>query len=128
MDVEEGFDLSAAGLRADGQDLRMSIEVLATKLEQALPGQTRVRRSGGGLLGRGQRRVRALQVELAGNRYELALDGTAVAASRQRQVGGIAIKSEALSPSDWIAALTEDLRAECDRSAQARTALESLLT
>jgi hypothetical protein len=31
--TEETFDLSAAGLRADGTDLRISIEVLASKLE-----------------------------------------------------------------------------------------------
>jgi hypothetical protein len=121
------FDLAAAGLRADGTDLRISVEVLASKLEEALPGHCRVRRSGGGLLGRGERHVRALEVELAGNRYELLVEGAGLQASRQREVGGIAIKREALDPDAWIAALTADLQAQSERSSQARAALEGLL-
>ncbi|HYB22641.1 MAG TPA: hypothetical protein VED41_02510, partial [Solirubrobacteraceae bacterium] len=116
-----------AGLRGDGTDLRISVEVLAGKLEEALPGRTKVRRAGGGLLGRGQRRVRALEVQLAGNIYELLVESAGLQASRQRQVGGIAIKREALAPDAWIAALTDDLQAEAQRSADARTALEGLL-
>jgi hypothetical protein len=124
---EDVFELAAAGLRGDGAELRISVEVLASKLEQTLPTRTRVRRSGGGLLGRGERHVRALEVELAGNRYELTIDGSAVQGSRQRQVGGIAIKREALAPDAWIAALTSDLQAEAERSAEARAALDGLL-
>jgi hypothetical protein len=124
---EDAFELAAAGLRGDGTDLRISVEVLASKLEQALPGCTRVKRAGGGLLGRGHQRVRTLAVELAGNRYELELQGTVVQTSRQRQVGGIAIKSEQLAPEEWIVALTGDLQAESERSAEARAALEGLL-
>ncbi len=37
MPTEQDFDLSAAGLRADGTDLRISVEVLASKLEESLP-------------------------------------------------------------------------------------------
>ncbi len=127
MSEQDVFDLAAAGLRGDGEELRMSVEVLAGKLEQALPGRTRVRRSGGGLLGRGARRVRELVVELAGTSYELAVEASGLRASRQRQVGGIAIKRETLAPDAWIAALTEELRAESERSADARAALEGLL-
>jgi hypothetical protein len=127
MSAEDVFDLAAAGLRADGAELRISVEVLAGKLEEALPGCTRVQRSGGGLLGRGQRHVRGLAVVLAGNRYELQVDGSGLQASRQREVGGITIKREALSPDAWIAALTSDLRAESESSSAARAALEGLL-
>jgi hypothetical protein len=127
MSDPDAFELAAAGLRGDGTDLRISVEVLASKLEQALPGRARVRRAGGGLLGRGQRHVRALEVELAGNRYELLIEGSGLQASRQREVGGIAIKREPLDPDAWIAALTSDLQAEAQRSADARTALEGLL-
>jgi hypothetical protein len=127
MSAEEVFDLSAAGLRADGTDLRVSVEVLASKLEQSLPGRTRVQRRGGGLLGRGEKRVRELLVELGANRYQLAVDGGRLESFRERQSGGIAIKREAMAPDEWVAALTEDLRAEAERSADARTALERLL-
>jgi hypothetical protein len=124
---DDSFDLAAAGLRGDGADLAVSIEVLAAKLEQALPGRARVQRSGGGLLGRGAKRVRQVLVELGANRYELAVAGERVEGFRQKEVGGVAIKREPLDPSAWIAALTEDLRAEAQRSEQARSALERLL-
>ncbi len=130
MPADETFDLSAAGLRADGTDLRISVEVLATKLESSLPGRTRVERRGGGLLGRGEKHVRQIQVDLgsgSGTRYELSIDGDRVEGFRERKSGGIAIKREALDPDAWIAALTEELQAEAERSAEARAALEGLV-
>ena len=130
MPSDETFDLSAAGLRADGTDLRISVEVLATKLESSLPGRTRVERRGGGLLGRGEKHVRQIQVDLgsgSGTRYELSIDGDRVEGFRERKSGGIAIKREPLDPDAWIAALTAELQAEAERSAEARAALEGLV-
>jgi hypothetical protein len=127
MAAEETFDLAAAGLRADGADLRISLEVLASKLEQSLPGSAHVERGGGGLLGRREKRIRLVQVDLGGTRYQLRIDGAILEGSRERQVGGIAIKREPLTPDAWITALTADLRAEAERSAEARSALERLL-
>jgi hypothetical protein len=127
---EDTFDLAAAGLRGDGAELSLSVEALASKLEQALPGLARVERHGGGLLGRGEKRVRQVLVQLGGVggvQYVLAVDGGRVEGFRERQVGGISIKREPLDPSAWIAALTADLRAEAERSAEARAALERLL-
>jgi hypothetical protein len=127
MPTEQDFDLSAAGLRADGTDLRISVEVLASKLEESLPGHARVERRGGGLLGRGPKRVREVRIELGGNDYRLAVSDERVEGFRERQVGGISIKRETLTPEEWVSALTADLRAEAERSAEARTALERLL-
>ncbi len=126
MSVDDDFDLSAAGLRADGSDLRISVEVLAGKLESALPAQTRVERRGGGLLGRGEKRVRQLRVSLGDTSYELNV-AERVEGFRKREVGGIAIKREPLDPGQWVAALAADLREEAERSAEARTALERLM-
>jgi hypothetical protein len=130
MPADETFDLSAACLRADGTDLRISVEVLASKLESSLPGRTRVERRGGGLLGRGEKHVRQIQVELgsgSGTRYQLEIDGDRVEGFRERKSGGIAIKREPLDPDQWITALTEELQAEAQRSAEARAALEGLV-
>ncbi len=127
MSTDETFDLAAAGLRGDGAEVAGSVEVLASKLEQALPGRAHVERHGGGLLGRGAKRVRQVRVELGSTCYQLAVDGDRVEGFRERQVGGISIKREPLDPEEWIAALTANLRAEADRSADARTALERLL-
>jgi hypothetical protein len=124
---EETFDLAAAGLRGDGTDLAISVEVLAAKLEQALPSQARVERRGGGLLGRGPKRVRAVRVELGNAAYLLGVESGRLEGFRERQVGGIAIKRETLDPDEWVAALTADLRAEAERSAHARAALQELL-
>ena len=128
--ADETFDLSAAGLRADGTDLRISVEVLAAKLESTLPDRTRVERRGGGLLGRGEKHVRQIQIDLgsdSGTRYQLAVDGDRVEGFRERKSGGIAIKREPLNPDEWIAALTADLQSEAERSAEARAALEGLV-
>jgi hypothetical protein len=124
---DDDFDLSAAGLRADGTDLRISIEVLAGKLESSLPGRTRVERRGGGLLGRGHKRVCRIAVELGESSYALSIADGRVQGSRERKVGGIAIKREPLAPDAWVAALTEQLREEAQRSADARAALEGLV-
>jgi hypothetical protein len=130
MPSDESFDLSAAGLRADGTDLRISVEVLAAKLESSLPGRTRVQRRGGGLLGRGEKHVRQIQVEIGsggGTTYQLTIEGDRVEGFRERKSGGIAIKREPLDPDAWIAALTEELQSEAQRSAEARAALEGLV-
>jgi hypothetical protein len=124
---DDSFDLAAAGLRGDGTELTISVEVLASKLEQALPGQARVERRGGGLLGRGEKRVRAVRVELGTAAYLLGVEDGRLEGFRERQVGGISIKRESLPPDEWVAALTADLRAEAERSAHARAALEELL-
>jgi len=127
MEQDASFDLAAAGLRSDGEDLAVSFEVLATKLEGALPGRARVERRGGGLLGRGPRHARAVQVELGGCRYRLELDGGHLEGSREHRSGGIVIKRETLDPAEWVAQLTGALRDEAQRDDQARVALERLL-
>jgi hypothetical protein len=124
---DDSFDLAAAGLRGDGAELASSVQVLASKLEQALPHAARVERRGGGVLGRGEKRVRAVRVELGTAAYLLGVKDGRVECLRERQVGGISIKRESLSPDEWIAALTADLREQAARSAQARAALEQLL-
>ncbi|HTY95459.1 MAG TPA: hypothetical protein VMB91_00335 [Solirubrobacteraceae bacterium] len=126
-DSGQDFDLSAAGLRADGGDLRISVEALASKLEESLPGMTRVQRRGGGLFGRGPKRVYDLQVRLGDSRFQLAVRDERVECSRQKEVGGISIKREELDPGAWVEALTGELRSEAQRSAEARETLSRLL-
>jgi hypothetical protein len=128
VSTEENFDLAAAGLRGDGAELSTSIEVLASKLEQALPGRARAERRGAGVLGRGKKSVRSLRVDLGSSCFQLIVDGGRLEGFRERQVGGISIKRESLQAAEWVAALTETLRAEAEHSAEARTALERLLS
>lgn len=127
MDRDDSFDLAAAGLRRDGAELASSLEILASKLEQALPGRAIVQRRGAGLLGRGPKSVRDVRVELGDCCYRLEVADGHLTGSRERQSGGIAIKREALDPDAWVSALTDDLRDEAARSDEARAALERLL-
>lgn len=126
MNDDESFDLAAAGLRADGDELTGSLELLAGRLAGALPAHTQVRRRGG-MLGMGAKRVREIRVQLGSSLYELRAGDGGVEAFRERHVGGISIKREPLSPEEWVLALTAELRSAADRSAEAREALQRLL-
>jgi len=122
----DDFDLSAAGLRAGGSDLATALEVLAAKLEDALGSNTDVRRKRK-LLGKAGP-VAEINVRIGESRYSLCPTSTGASASRQREVGGIAIKRESLSIDDWLSGLTRDLEAEARRSAAARASLDRLLS
>ena len=123
MEEAADFDLVAASLRADADDLRMFVEALATKLEQAFPGRCRVRRAG--LLGKGS--IRQISVELGESRYELTHDDGAVSARRSSVVRGISLKSDELGLDEWIDSLAAQLVSEARRSERGRLALEKLL-
>jgi len=126
MDDDFAFDLDAAGLRADGADLLVGIEVLARKLEGALPQATRVQRRSKRLFG-GDKVVQSVEVRLGGTRYGLQVDGHDVSADRQQEVRGVVIKRQSLELADWIDTLIAELREQAADSAQARSALERLV-
>jgi hypothetical protein len=126
MDDEPTFDLDAAGLRADGADLLVGIEVLARKLEDALPQATRVQRRSKRLFG-GDKVVESVEVRLGTTRYDLQVDGHRVTAARRQEVRGVVIKREPLEVADWVNALTGELREQAADSAQARSALDRLV-
>jgi hypothetical protein len=117
------FDLVAASLRADADDLRVFAEALTTKLEQSLPGRCHVERSG--LLGHGD--VRRITVDLGANRFELVRQGESVSTRRSSVVRGVTLKSEELGLDEWIDELAAELVQEADRSERGRIALERLL-
>ena len=120
------FDLDAAGLRADGAELLVGIEVLARKLEEALPQATRVQRRNKRLFG-GGKVVERVEVRLGTARYCLHVDGDRVDADCSQEVRGVVIKREPLELAAWVGALTAELREQAADSAQARTALERLV-
>lgn len=121
------FDLVVSSLRADATDTRSLVEALATKLELALPAETRVDRKAAKLLSR-DKQVTGLDVRLGDLSYALRMEGDRAQAKRSKASGGIVIKSEQLSLEAWLEALAETLRAEAQRSESTRLALERLLT
>jgi hypothetical protein len=121
------FDLDAAGLRADGRDVAAGLEVLAVKLESALPSECRVQRRARSLFDR-EKVVEAIEVRLGEARYSVRRQRGQVEASRDKEVRGVVIKREQLGLADWVAALEADLREQAQTSAAARAALERLVS
>jgi hypothetical protein len=126
MADEQSFDLGAAELRADGADLAVRVEVLARKLEEALPEATTVQRRSRRMLSR-DKVVASIEVRIAETRYGLRLQGSAIEADRSREVRGVVIRREPLGFDAWVSALTEDVREQAAGSAEARAALDRLV-
>ena len=124
-DTEIDLDLLSASLRADSSDLTAFVESLATKLEETVPGRTRVDRRRAGMFG--PKMVRSLSVDLGDRRLELRSEGGSVQTRYARLSGGIVLKNEVVDIEPWLAALTEALAAEAERSETTRKALERLL-
>lgn len=123
MEAARDFDLLAASLRADANDLRVFLEVLAAKLEASFPERTSVER--GGLFGK--KRVRGLSVELGDCRYELEHDDGRIQVRRSTVVRGISLHSDELELDAWIDDLSQRLVEEAGRSERGRAAIERLL-
>ena len=121
--AEDSFDLDAAGLRADSGDLAAYVEVLAGKLEDALPQHTEVRRRSKGFLSR-EKVVDTIEVTLGDFRYTLHRNGQC---SRAKEVRGVVIKREELGLEAWVGGLAGELRELAAGSAEARAALERLV-
>jgi hypothetical protein len=126
VNEELSFDLLAGSLRASSSDLDVFVEILAAKLERALPGRMKVERRSVRLWSKKQR-VKKIELELGDARYLLAAETGVVDVRRARTVRGIVLKSETLPLAEWIDALARDLSAEAQTSEEARLALEQLL-
>ncbi|WP_028063460.1 hypothetical protein [Solirubrobacter soli] len=122
----DSFDFDASTLRADGAEVGVFVEVLAAKLESALPAETEVRRRAKGFLSR-EKVVEAIEVTLGDQRYALQRRDRAVTASRAQEVRGVVIKRQPLELDAWVDALTAQLRELAEDSTAARTALERLV-
>jgi hypothetical protein len=119
------LELLAASLRADSSDLNAFVESLAAKLEDAVPGRTKVERRRSGMFG--SKAVRRITVDLGDRRLDLRYDGGSVQTQASKLSGGIVLKNESLEAEAWLAALSEALAAEARRSETTRKALERLL-
>jgi hypothetical protein len=126
MAADDSFDLDAAGLRADGADVTAYVEVLARKLEDALPAETTVRRRSKGFLSR-EKAVDSIEVTLGESRFGLALKGRRVEAHRAKEVRGVVIKREALELNAWVIELATELREQARGSSSALQAFQRLV-
>lgn len=126
MSDEPSFDLDAAGLRSDGAALGTNVEVLAVKLEDALPSACVVSRRSKRFLSK-DKVVEGIEVTLGTVRYALSVDGQRVEAFRAQEVRGVVIKREPLGLDEWVTGIADALREQAETSAQARAALDRLL-
>ena len=119
-------DLLAASLRADMTDLKAFLEVLAVKLEEAMPEQTVVARQNK-LFSR-EHPVREILITLQDYQYRISREqGGSLFTQRAKVVRGIVLKTEQLPMEQWIGELAEGLARQAQKSAQARIALERFL-
>src|SRR5205823_3833051 len=93
-DPAMGFELVAASIRADASDLKTFLDVLAVKLEQALPGMVFIEREGG--LFKRERKVQVIRIQIEDKLYDLARAGGGLEARLSHQVRGITLKNEVL--------------------------------
>ena len=131
LDVEPGeddafdLDLAVAGLRADGQDIGMLLELLSKTLQDALGRRLVVERSKG-LLKRTSE-IKAMEVTLGDDRLRAEVEGPTVRCTIGHSSGGIRIRSTQVDLSQWLGRLLEGLKAEAGHSERARLALEHIV-
>jgi hypothetical protein len=125
--AEDDLDLPAAALRADEAELAVSVDVLAAKLEQALPGIASVERHKVGGFRSKRREVRRIAVALGDEQFELLRENQRIQCTRHKVVRGITLSREQLAMSDWVAEVVSGVTQSAQGSEQDRLALQELL-
>ena len=128
MEIRDGggFELLAASLRSSGSDLDVFVEVLADKLEQALPGRVVVERRALRRFSK-DKRVARIEVALGDNRYTVVVRQGVLETRCAKAVRGVVLKTEELPLNGWLEALGHELAIEAEASEQSRVALDQLL-
>lgn len=119
------IDLLMAALRQDRHDVAQYLEILAGRLQHALPELVEVER-GGRWLRRGGP-VERLTIRLEEWLYVIARGRAGLEATRERWVRGVRIRAEALGVERWLEELAQRLREVATREAAVREGLERLL-
>lgn len=120
------IDSLAASLRADGSDIGVFFQVLATKLSGAMPSAVELERQGG--LFKKDHPVKRIVVRAADDVFEAELHDGAVTARHSHAVRGITLRSEELDLQAWVRALLAVLEVRAQSSAEASAALRALVT
>jgi len=127
VSTDEAFDLPAAGLRADSAELATSVEVLASRLEQALPQIALVERHKVGGFRSKRRAVQRIAVALGEEQFELRRTDRSVQCTRHTVVRGITLNRREMGMADWIDELIAAVARTAEVSERDRLALGELL-
>ena len=98
----DSFDLDAAILRRNEQDMRAFLSALATRLDSALPGRVVVDRKRDGLLSATTHVVR-IEIATDDAAYVIALDRAGVKTTRAKVVRGVTIANSPVPARAWMA-------------------------
>jgi len=120
------FDLNAAILRRNEQDMRAFLAGLAARLDGALPGRVVVTRKRDGLLAKTSHVVR---IELAVDDavFAIALDRAGVKTTRAKVVRAVTIATAAIAPAEWIAEVRAAVSRLSDTAGEASAAIGTFL-
>lgn len=121
FDDDMAFHIQAADLRLAADEATDALEGLARQFELALPAQTEVVRKG--KLFSSEKPVQSVTVHLETRNYMLKRERAGVAASIQKVVRGVALRTDEVSLDTWLSTLAEDLNALASTSEKAREAL-----
>jgi hypothetical protein len=127
MSAEDDLDLAAAGLRADHADLAVSVEVIASKLEETLPGIASVERHRVGGFRSKRREVRSIALNLGDEQFELLREDQRIRCTRHKVVRGITLSRQEVSMTEWVNEIVAGVARSAAISEQDRIALEGLL-
>jgi hypothetical protein len=128
VSTDEAFDLPAAALRADSDELAMSIEVLAARLEQALPEIALVERQKVGGFRSKRRVVQRIAVALGEEQFELRRTNRSVRCTRHKVVRSITLNRQEMPMADWIDELIAAVARTAEISERDRLAVGELLS
>ena len=116
----------AASLRADASDLKVFLDAFAARVQAALPGQVWVEREGG--LFKKEHPVRTVRIQLEDKIFEVYRAGAGLEARMLHSVQGVVLKKEVMHLETWINELSQHLARHAQTSAEARAAIERLVT
>lgn len=127
MDETPGNDIDSmmASMKMDASDTKVFFNVLAAKLEGAIPDAVTIEREGGFF--KKDHPIKSIKLTLGEDVFEASLSGGTVHALHSHAVRGITLRSEELSFDDWQRRLLEILHRSAETSSGARAALESLI-
>ena len=127
-ELESWSSLGVAGALAGNyaRDVRGFLPLLAAVLTSSMPEETQVERKGGFF--QKEKPVRKVIVTLGDQVYTLEdLGHGPLAASRQKSVRGIVLKTDALPLETWLTELSVEIAARAKQSEKAFFALKNLL-
>lgn len=125
INSEDDIDALAAALRADTAESAVLLDVLALKLEDALPDLTEVTRHG--LLSRSRHHVKHLSVTVDQQRFTLSNDRNRLVGSITQAVHGVDLATKQVALDEWLRHLAAGLSKLADTQTRAREALDRLL-